>query len=269
MKKSWSLIVFVCSLSVVGALEFQFSNSAFAQAPGESKVDQAKKSTSARKRQSTDRKQQDSRTAKPRRSSDSKQTARQKQVAANLVREKAALVFAKRHHPELVELIEPLKQNNKQHYNRAIRELSAASERLAKIKDRLPEKYERDLAAWKLDSRVRLVLARMQMADPDEAESLRDDLRSLLLERNRSRLEQLSAERVKLKARISKLDQTISRMSEKDFVETELKRLERSANKSLTGRSSSAASKSKQTNTRGQVSKKSQTKKTEPKPKSD
>jgi hypothetical protein len=149
-------------------------------------------------------------------------------------REKIALAFAKQHHPELVGLLEHLKDEKRPQYARAIRDLSAARERLHKIQQRLPERYERDLQNWKLDSRIRLMLARLQMADPSEVDSLQDELRNLVTKRMDSRLAQLQEEKTRLQARIRILDKSINELSSDrtESVDRELRRLERTLTKS-------------------------------------
>ena len=65
----------------------------------------------------------------------------------------AALTFAAENHPELAELLGQLKTDNPREYRRALRQISQARERLARLKTRAPERYDLALDAWKLDSR--------------------------------------------------------------------------------------------------------------------
>jgi hypothetical protein len=136
-------------------------------------------------------------------------TASDRQPAFTPEREAAALSFVKQHHSELGELLTQLKANNRPEYRRAINELFLASERLAAYKDRDPLKYELDLRAWKIDSRVRLLAARLAMTEND---LLQAELKELLLEKVDIQLEQQLLDRQRLAARLERLDATIDRL---------------------------------------------------------
>jgi hypothetical protein len=124
-------------------------------------------------------------------------------------REAAALSFVKQHHPELQDLLSPLKMGNRAEYRRAINELFLASERLAASQERDPAKYELDLRAWKIESRIRLLAARLAMTDND---LLQEELKDLLLEKVDIQLEQQLLERQRVAARMERLDTTIERL---------------------------------------------------------
>jgi hypothetical protein len=123
-------------------------------------------------------------------------------------REAAALSFVKHHHPELGDLLLQLKSGNRGEYQRAINEMFLASERLAQSKERDPLRYELDLQVWKIDSRIRLIAARMAMADSD---LLQGELKDLLLEKIDAQHEIQKLERERLSARLEKLDAAIER----------------------------------------------------------
>ena len=139
-------------------------------------------------------------------------------------REAAALTFARRHHAELVELLASLKPMDSARYASAIAELFQTSERLAKLKTRMPERYRIDLQVWKIDSRVRLLAARCANAMGDE---IRHEIRSLLMQRNELRAAQLEADQERMAARIQKLQQTIDhlRSENSQLADRELNRL--------------------------------------------
>jgi hypothetical protein len=136
-------------------------------------------------------------------------TASDRQPAFTPEREAAALSFVKQHHSELGELLTQLRANNRPEYRRAINELFLASERLAAYKDRDPLKYELDLRAWKIDSRVRLLAARLAMTEND---LLQAELKDLLLEKVDIQLEQQLLDRQRVAARLERLDTTIDRL---------------------------------------------------------
>ena len=223
------------------------------------------RSSNARPSASTENK--DSST-NPRRNADARKKTTAKKSAASAItakREKAALAFAKKHHTELVSLLVRLRDEDKSQYGRAIRDLATTNERLAKIKERLPDRYKRDLANWKLDSRIHMILARLRMADPSEVDSLRDQLRRMVERRTDSRLAQLHEEQAKLDARAKKLAVSIKDI-ETDrtaFIDREIKRLDRTlrtrpsskpTKQSLARRKSNAKSKTEKTRTNDSAS---------------
>ncbi|QDU40720.1 hypothetical protein Mal4_50800 [Maioricimonas rarisocia] len=148
--------------------------------------------------------------------------------AANAAREKAALAFAAEHHPELATLIRQLRRMNPDAYQKAIQDLSRASERISRFEERAPERYAVELALWKLDSRIRLLAAQSAMSDADDR---REQIRELLLERADVRLEHLQQERARLLARVERLDRSIEELQTRrsEVVEKELTNLLKSA----------------------------------------
>ena len=127
-----------------------------------------------------------------------------------LEREAAALSFVRQHHAELADLLAQLKTSNRKEYQRAVHELFRTSERLAQIRERGDTlKYDLDLEAWKLDSRIRLLAARMSMSEENEV--LQAELKQLLLDRSDLQLEQQLLERERLATRLEKLDAAIEK----------------------------------------------------------
>ena len=124
-------------------------------------------------------------------------------------REAQALHFAHRNHPQLAKLLSQLETNNKTGYKRALRDLFQASERLARIKERSPERYELSLRAWKLDSRIRLLLARMTMSDDVALES---ELKAALLERVDIRVQELRVQRQTFSKQYERVSKQLERI---------------------------------------------------------
>lgn len=143
-------------------------------------------------------------------------------------REAEALKFAKLHHPELAKLLGQLKEGNPGGYEQGVRDLFKTSERLARVQARTPDRYESDLATWKLDSRIRLLAARTAMGDSDET---RAKLKDLLLQKSDEQLKLWKNERERLTARIEKLDASIQNLTSNrdEAAEKELDRLLNSA----------------------------------------
>jgi hypothetical protein len=114
----------------------------------------------------------------------------------------AAVAFAVAHHPELVPLLERLREDAPAEFAAAVADLDRTRERLAKLRDRHPERHEAALAEWKLSSRIRLVLARLATNPSAESEQ---ELRQLVRQRAEARLAPLRAEQERITARLEKI----------------------------------------------------------------
>ncbi|HEY4260594.1 MAG TPA: hypothetical protein VGM98_10545 [Schlesneria sp.] len=133
-------------------------------------------------------------------------------VAVTPEREAAAIVFAQQNHPELASLLEGLKRNAPKEYQAALVELDRAVDQLAKIKGKSPERYEIELAEWKMTSRIRLLAARLSMySDP----TVETELRNALRERLEFRIAAQRTERDRMQGRVNKLDSQIEEMTSK------------------------------------------------------
>lgn len=122
-------------------------------------------------------------------------------------REAAALSFAERHHPELVSLLKQLAQHDAAEYENAIRQLFETSESIAEAEERSPEVAQFQLRRWKLESRIQLLAAKLQM---QSSPKIREQLRELLIERDALRLEQLEFDRRRTQARLDRIEQSIA-----------------------------------------------------------
>lgn len=108
--------------------------------------------------------------------------------------------FAGKHHPELATLLEQLRKAKSPEFGRAIRELSGQMNRLERIQERTPQRFEFELTAWKLESQTRLLLARWAMSqDP----ALEQQIRDLLRQRSLHRTQHLQQERQRLLDRLA------------------------------------------------------------------
>ena len=140
-----------------------------------------------------------------------------------LEREAAALTFVRMHHAELADLLDRLKTRRPQEYQKAIRELFRASERLALSQEQQPLRYELELQEWKLSSRIQLLVARMSMNRTPELEQ---ELRQLLNEQVsvhreliRFSYERTSARAAALQKELTDLEQRQSDWVEERFQE--------------------------------------------------
>ena len=136
----------------------------------------------------------------------------------------AAMAFARENHPELVPLIQSLKSGRQGDYNRALRELHSAASRFGKLKERLPnDRYERQLKLWKLDSRIKLQLAKWSVTKNTK---LAADIRQSLEERNNIRRQQYEQELLRSQERIAKMESALEKVN--DFsADAEFERLSR------------------------------------------
>ncbi len=142
--------------------------------------------------------------------------------------EAAALEFARTHHAELASLLEQLKTNAPSEYRSAMIELDKTRERLDRSREKTPERANLELAEWKVNSRIRLLAARMAMGGEP---SLEADLKTALRERVELRSQLLIDERDRVRRRLEKLDETIAEQQRRadDQIEREFAGLKRGA----------------------------------------
>ncbi len=126
-------------------------------------------------------------------------------------REAAAMTFVRMNHPELATLLDQLKVNDLAEYQRAIRELFHSSEKLAQIQERNPKRYPMELEAWKLNSRIRLLVARLTMS-PDP--KIEDELRQSLVQQLGLRKAALNDERERLEGRVAELKEQLKKLDQ-------------------------------------------------------
>lgn len=123
-------------------------------------------------------------------------------------REAAVLNFVQRNHAELADLLAVLKTSQPEEYERALREIFRATERMNQIQERDPLQYELEVAAWTAQSRVQLLAAKLKM---NESEELIRQLRDGLKSQNAAKIALLKHERQKAADRMAKIDADIGR----------------------------------------------------------
>lgn len=125
-------------------------------------------------------------------------------------REAAVLTFVRLNHPELEALLVHLKAaSNNKDYERAIRELYRVTERLALIHDRDSTQYELELRAWKIQSRLQLLSAKMQMASKDD---LKQQIKEALKEQHEVKAALLARQRQKLVEETKRIEENLNRL---------------------------------------------------------
>ena len=143
-------------------------------------------------------------------------------------REAAAIKFAQQHHSELAELLGRLKASHPDQYTKALRELDKTRDRLEKARESDAERYAILLHEWQLDSRVRLLAARLTMSTSEELET---ELRQVLTDRHDVRLQLLTYDREKSKTRLLKVDEQIAEhvQNRETSIDREFDRIKKSA----------------------------------------
>ena len=127
----------------------------------------------------------------------------------------AALRFVAEHHPELARLLMQLKKSRSVEFERAVRELVQQTQAIQRLQEKNPARYETQLKAWKLDSQIRVLMARWaRTADA----GLEQEIRGLIAERQRMKSSQLSADRQKLEEQLKRLDEQLATFSEAEDV---------------------------------------------------
>ncbi len=138
--------------------------------------------------------------------------AKQRTKRLTTEQESRALAFVKRHQPALIELLLYLKENRRREYDRALAELYRTSQRLEQAKRRQPKRYRLELEAWKVQSQIQLLVARLVMSDdPHDRQTLREALRR----QHQLRIELLELERRRLAERLDRIDATLESLRSK------------------------------------------------------
>jgi hypothetical protein len=145
--------------------------------------------------------------------------------------QQSALEFVKEHHPQLNTLINRLKNRDPAEYHKALTDVFRTYERLERMQERDRPRYEVELKLWKVNSRIRLLAARMAADQAaDQSPTLESQLRHLLSERTDLRLQQLALERERLNSRIERIDSQAAQLSSEReaVIDREVERLQRS-----------------------------------------
>ena len=127
---------------------------------------------------------------------------------AFLQTESGAIDFVKQHHPELVSLLQLLKAMKEKEYEVAIRDIDRARKRLDSLVKREPETYQIELDAWKIQSKIDLLLAKGFAQD--KAFSTKT-LRGLLKDQVENQEKRLKNERSSLVKRKHQIDEQLEK----------------------------------------------------------
>lgn len=140
----------------------------------------------------------------------------------------AALSFVAEHHPELSHLLMQLQKSRPLEFERAVRELVQQTQAIQRLQDKNPARYQTQLAAWKLDSQIRVLMARWARTEDAALES---QIRTLIAQRQQMKVIQLQADRQKLEEQLKRIDDQLSGYAgpEEQRVDTEWDQLSRRA----------------------------------------
>lgn len=117
-----------------------------------------------------------------------------------------ALVFIREHHPELSHLLEQLQKSRPVEFRSALRELVPQTQAILRTRERFPTRYPAQLAAWKRDSQIRVLMARWSRIKDPQIEA---QVRELITQRQQERKTEIQAEQERLKDQLRKLDEQL------------------------------------------------------------
>lgn len=121
-----------------------------------------------------------------------------------------AMEFAREHHPELFRLLEQLQKSRPAEFSRGIRDLHQQTQNILRSKEKNPQRYESQLAAWKLDSQIRVLTARWTRT---RDQVLEKQIRELLAQRQELKKTQLEADEKRLQDQLRKIEEQKAAMA--------------------------------------------------------
>ncbi len=132
----------------------------------------------------------------------------EKDLAKLRQRESVTWGFVMQHHPELGEVLSRLKLTSSEQYERAVRDIYGTWDRLERMKKDRPRRAELELQLWVIDSRIRLLAARMSVTIDNQYER---ELKKILNEQVETKLKLLEVEREENIARVKSTEANIAR----------------------------------------------------------
>jgi len=123
--------------------------------------------------------------------------------------ESQSIDFVQSHHPELVVLLQRLKEMDRDEYDSAIRDIIKVRKRLDSLEKRDSELHAVELEGWKVQSQIDLMLAKAVARDKDFDPRA---LKELVKRRVSYQKKRLNAERAGLTARQKQIDESLDRL---------------------------------------------------------
>jgi hypothetical protein len=116
-----------------------------------------------------------------------------------------AIAFVQEHHPELVSLLQSLKSMRKKEYEMAIREIVRTKKRLETLAKREADLYVMELEAWKLKSKIDLMMAKAIARDKAFDKVVLRELLSQQVENQKKRWKQEQSTLIKRQEQLVEL----------------------------------------------------------------
>lgn len=135
--------------------------------------------------------------------------AREESLQSFEKQESESMEFVQSHHPELVALLQRLKSMKPDEYETAIRDIVKVRKRLETLEKRDSKLHSVELDAWKLQSKIDLLLARAVAQDKEFDPSA---LRTLVQKRIENQKERLEAELASLLERQTQIKDSLGRL---------------------------------------------------------
>ena len=120
--------------------------------------------------------------------------------------QQSTMEFVREHHPELAHLLDQLQKSRPEEFQNAIRQLVPQVQSIQRLRERAPARYSTQLAAWKLDSEIRLLIARWARNPDPQIES---QIRELVHQRQQSRQTELESEQKRLEEQLHKVNEQL------------------------------------------------------------
>ena len=137
----------------------------------------------------------------------------QKPVAPKRVKE--LMRFVKKHHPEVIPLMEVLKKNRPERYSRVLHGLDREVLSLERTKQRSPDDYQVALKQWVNRSRVRLLTAKVSTAGSiADVEKIRKQIRRLLSQNQKLRIKMLEKDLKEAQARAKRIADSLKELKQ-------------------------------------------------------
>lgn len=146
------------------------------------------------------------------RGEDSVKQQEQKRLAEEeqaLRRKAELLVFAEQQLPQLRTLLNTLETKRPKQFRTAILNLSRDEERLSKLKDRDPERYEWELKQWKINQRIQIATAKLTLRG--ESPESKQELKDLLANRNELRQQLLQLDLKRAQERVARVEDQLQK----------------------------------------------------------
>ena len=120
--------------------------------------------------------------------------------------QQSAMAFVREHHPELAHLLEQLQKSRPEEFRVAIRQIVPQTQAILRLREKSPSRYTTQLAIWKRDSEIRLLMARWAR-NPDP--QLESQIKNLILQRQQSRQTELETEQKRIQEQLRKVNEQL------------------------------------------------------------